>query len=559
MQDNNNTTTTTDLSIQTAKHEHHHPHQHQHHHQLQHQPTQPLPISLPQTISISLPQPMPISLPQQPQQKQEQPLNEEAHETTQMSVKIEKPPDTDCLDMGGPGKLKKPKKRKKPTDGSKPKNKMITGYIIYASEIRKEIIKKYPEKDFGDISKIVGTEWKSLSQETKVAFEKRAQEQNNMTKMMNEKAEAALELMKLADAAVPRDLEHQNSQPPQAVQQEHNQLATSASPTAPQGSYIYPPPEQQQFHPSQQQVALLIQQQQQQQQQHHIQQQQQPLPLSPNNSCDVPFQGPQLNPPSCQSIDPNNNNTCRTPTPNQETSFAQQFQQQHPPLSITPNYPFSAQSTPPVQSYFYNYSQAPNIYPQTFMNQSTPLIMRPGSASSTSLNSNDANIQQHQQQPMHIIQQQQQQQFLQQQQQPNMVQYCNGSCCFVNGRSPYPMATTPNVMSSPYYHTPPMPYQQQPPQPPTTPIIATTPVQQSRKNNIIYRKPAIVHRKAIDTGTQTDPISWVEKPEESKKILKHSKEFIEHFNRKIINNSNVNTSGSDNSDSVELDVSAEHH
>lgn len=62
------------------------------------------------------------------------------------------------------------------------KSRMITGYIIYASEIRKEVIKKYPNRDFGDISKLVGIEWKQLPQETKVAYEKRAQEQNAKNK-----------------------------------------------------------------------------------------------------------------------------------------------------------------------------------------------------------------------------------------------------------------------------------------------------------------------------------------------------------------------------------------
>lgn len=78
---------------------------------------------------------------------------------------------------------------------------MITGYIIYASEIRKEVIKKYPDRDFGDISKLVGIEWKNLPQETKVAYEKRAQEQNAKSKAI---AAEAFELKKLADAAEER-------------------------------------------------------------------------------------------------------------------------------------------------------------------------------------------------------------------------------------------------------------------------------------------------------------------------------------------------------------------
>lgn len=92
----------------------------------------------------------------------------------------------------------KPKKRTKKQQQNRVK--MITGYIIYASEIRKEIIKKNPDKDFGGISKIVGAEWKNLPQETKVTYEKRAQEQNSLSRL-----EFANEpLNKLADVAAAR-------------------------------------------------------------------------------------------------------------------------------------------------------------------------------------------------------------------------------------------------------------------------------------------------------------------------------------------------------------------
>lgn len=75
--------------------------------------------------------------------------------------------------------IKKVRRKKK----DRYKSRMITGYIIYASEIRKEVIKKYPDRDFGYISKLVGLEWKNLPQETKIAFEKRAQEQNAKNKL----------------------------------------------------------------------------------------------------------------------------------------------------------------------------------------------------------------------------------------------------------------------------------------------------------------------------------------------------------------------------------------
>lgn len=84
-----------------------------------------------------------------------------------------------------------PKKhRKRKSKRPEHKSKLITGYIIYASEIRKEIIKQYPDNDFGYISKIVGNEWKALPQETKVAYEKRAKEQNIKSKALCAEAKA---------------------------------------------------------------------------------------------------------------------------------------------------------------------------------------------------------------------------------------------------------------------------------------------------------------------------------------------------------------------------------
>lgn len=116
----------------------------------------------------------------------------------------------------------KEKKRRKKKKRPPHKSKMITGYIIYASEIRKEVIKKYPDRDFGDISKLVGIEWKNLPQETKVAYEKRAQEQNAKSKAI---AAEALELKKLADAAEERAAKEQalaHQVDPQCMPANHN-------------------------------------------------------------------------------------------------------------------------------------------------------------------------------------------------------------------------------------------------------------------------------------------------------------------------------------------------
>lgn len=62
----------------------------------------------------------------------------------------------------------------------KPKTpkRLVTGYIIFASEVRKSVVEANPECSFGDISRIIGAQWKVLSQEQKSEFEQRAAKQN---------------------------------------------------------------------------------------------------------------------------------------------------------------------------------------------------------------------------------------------------------------------------------------------------------------------------------------------------------------------------------------------
>lgn len=57
--------------------------------------------------------------------------------------------------------------------------RLVTGYIIFASEVRKSVVQANPECNFGDISRIIGTEWKNLEGETKTEYEKKAQKQNS--------------------------------------------------------------------------------------------------------------------------------------------------------------------------------------------------------------------------------------------------------------------------------------------------------------------------------------------------------------------------------------------
>ncbi|XP_052893042.1 protein polybromo-1 [Anopheles moucheti] len=57
---------------------------------------------------------------------------------------------------------------------SKPGKKLVTGYILYSSEHRKTICASNPEATFGDVSRIVGNEWRNLSDQEKAIWEQRA-------------------------------------------------------------------------------------------------------------------------------------------------------------------------------------------------------------------------------------------------------------------------------------------------------------------------------------------------------------------------------------------------
>lgn len=55
-----------------------------------------------------------------------------------------------------------------------PKRQLLTGYIIYASEIRKQVIDRNPNQNFGDISRLVGNEWKALPHDIRSKYDQRA-------------------------------------------------------------------------------------------------------------------------------------------------------------------------------------------------------------------------------------------------------------------------------------------------------------------------------------------------------------------------------------------------
>lgn len=59
--------------------------------------------------------------------------------------------------------------------GKKPKQKgVVTGFILYSSVVRKSVVQNNPDCSFGDISRIVGNEWRSLPAADKLHWEEKA-------------------------------------------------------------------------------------------------------------------------------------------------------------------------------------------------------------------------------------------------------------------------------------------------------------------------------------------------------------------------------------------------
>ncbi|XP_046750131.1 protein polybromo-1 isoform X6 [Diprion similis] len=56
--------------------------------------------------------------------------------------------------------------------------KLVTGYILYSSKMRTQITQNNPESSFGEISRIVGNEWRKLPAGEKQAWEERAIKMN---------------------------------------------------------------------------------------------------------------------------------------------------------------------------------------------------------------------------------------------------------------------------------------------------------------------------------------------------------------------------------------------
>ncbi|XP_059470820.1 protein polybromo-1 [Neocloeon triangulifer] len=59
--------------------------------------------------------------------------------------------------------------------------KLVTGYILYSSDVRKNVANRFPDSTFGEISRIVGNEWRSLTASEKQSYEERAARLNEET------------------------------------------------------------------------------------------------------------------------------------------------------------------------------------------------------------------------------------------------------------------------------------------------------------------------------------------------------------------------------------------
>lgn len=64
------------------------------------------------------------------------------------------------------------------TKKGKGKGKLVSGYIVYSSEVRKDRAQNNPECTFGDISRMVGNEWRKMSAQEKLYWEEKASKSN---------------------------------------------------------------------------------------------------------------------------------------------------------------------------------------------------------------------------------------------------------------------------------------------------------------------------------------------------------------------------------------------
>lgn len=69
------------------------------------------------------------------------------------------------------------------TKRTKGKGKLVTGYILYSSEVRKDRAQNNPDCTFGDISRMVGHEWRNMTAAEKLYWEEKASKSNEESQL----------------------------------------------------------------------------------------------------------------------------------------------------------------------------------------------------------------------------------------------------------------------------------------------------------------------------------------------------------------------------------------
>uniref|UniRef100_A0A6G1SCU8 Non-histone chromosomal protein 6 n=1 Tax=Aceria tosichella TaxID=561515 RepID=A0A6G1SCU8_9ACAR len=82
--------------------------------------------------------------------------------------------------------------------------RLLTGFIIYASEVRKEVVDQYPDENFGFVSKLVGDKWRALSTDLRFKYHQRALIHNKRIKELAAREGVALGDVDLANGSVIR-------------------------------------------------------------------------------------------------------------------------------------------------------------------------------------------------------------------------------------------------------------------------------------------------------------------------------------------------------------------
>lgn len=80
--------------------------------------------------------------------------------------------------------------------------RLLTGFIIYASEVRKQVVEQYPDQNFGFISKLVGDKWKELGTDLRFKYHQRALIHNKRIKELAAREGVSLGDIDLASGSV---------------------------------------------------------------------------------------------------------------------------------------------------------------------------------------------------------------------------------------------------------------------------------------------------------------------------------------------------------------------